>query len=144
MTLANIKLESFTLYSNIKLEVFTIKQSKSELWMQRIMECRNSGLCDLRWCQENNIKPPTFYYWIKKLRIERANDLNEKPSLSFRKSTPQVVVPINVIDEPYVATYQNTQGDTAIVIEMNSITLKIHNNASQSVIQNTIQALRYL
>jgi len=108
------------------------------------MECRNSGLCDSRWCQENNIKSPTFYYWIKKLRIERSNDLDEKSSLSFRKPTPQVVVPINVIDEPYAATYQNTQVDTAIIIEMSSITLKIHNNASQSVIQNTIQALRYL
>lgn len=34
---------------------------KFELWMKRIMDCRSSGLSDLQWCKEHDIKPPTFY-----------------------------------------------------------------------------------
>ena len=33
-----------------------------------IMECRSSGLTDYQWCLEHNIKPGTFYNWIKRLR----------------------------------------------------------------------------
>jgi hypothetical protein len=40
------------------------------MWLARIMECRKSGLPDTRWCKENDIPPSSFYYWIKKLRME--------------------------------------------------------------------------
>ncbi len=32
-----------------------------------IMECRSSGLTDYQWCLEHNIKPGTFYNWVKRL-----------------------------------------------------------------------------
>ena len=47
-----------------------INEAKKELWLSRIMACRQSGLPDVRWCKENNINPSTLYYWIKKLRFE--------------------------------------------------------------------------
>lgn len=33
-----------------------------------IMECRASGMTDYQWCVEHNIKPGTFYNWVKRLR----------------------------------------------------------------------------
>ena len=33
-----------------------------------IMECRASGMTDYQWCIEHNIKPGTFYNWVKRLR----------------------------------------------------------------------------
>ena len=33
-----------------------------------IMECRASGLTDHEWCLQNDIKPGTFYNWVKRLR----------------------------------------------------------------------------
>ena len=33
-----------------------------------IMECRSSGLTDYQWCLEHDIKPGTFYNWVKRLR----------------------------------------------------------------------------
>ncbi|MEG2013313.1 MAG: transposase [Anaerovoracaceae bacterium] len=33
-----------------------------------IMECRRSGLSDQQWCLNNDIKPGTFYNWVKRLR----------------------------------------------------------------------------
>ncbi|WP_418700229.1 IS66 family insertion sequence element accessory protein TnpA, partial [Barnesiella intestinihominis] len=29
------------------------------------MECRQSGLTDHQWCVEHDIKPGTFYNWVK-------------------------------------------------------------------------------
>ena len=33
-----------------------------------IMECRASGLTDHEWCLQNDIKPGTFYNWVRRLR----------------------------------------------------------------------------
>ena len=33
-----------------------------------IMECRASGMTDYQWCMAHNIKPGTFYNWIRRLR----------------------------------------------------------------------------
>ncbi len=33
-----------------------------------IMECRTSGLTDYEWCLQHDIKPGTFYNWVKRLR----------------------------------------------------------------------------
>ena len=33
-----------------------------------IMECRASGMTDYQWCIEHNIKPGTFYNWVRRLR----------------------------------------------------------------------------
>lgn len=32
------------------------------------MECRTSGLTDHEWCLQHDIKPGTFYNWVKRLR----------------------------------------------------------------------------
>ena len=33
-----------------------------------IMECRASGFTDHEWCLQNDIKPGTFYNWVRRLR----------------------------------------------------------------------------
>ena len=33
-----------------------------------IMECRQSGLSDYQWCQNQGINPGMFYNWVSKLR----------------------------------------------------------------------------
>ena len=33
-----------------------------------IMECRQSGLSDYQWCEQNGIHAGTFYNWVSKLR----------------------------------------------------------------------------
>ena len=33
-----------------------------------IMECRQSGLSDYQWCEQNGVHPGNFYNWVSKLR----------------------------------------------------------------------------
>ena len=44
------------------------KRTPAEEQYRLIMECRQSGLTDHQWCVEHDIKPGTFYNWVKRLR----------------------------------------------------------------------------
>ena len=41
------------------------KRIPAEKQYRLIMECRQSGLTDHQWCVEHDIKPGTFYNWVK-------------------------------------------------------------------------------
>ena len=58
-----------------------------------IMECRSSGLTDYQWCLEHNIKPGTFYNWVKRLRQKGGDGI--PPSVGGRASGKQEVVKID-------------------------------------------------
>ena len=36
-------------------------------WLERITQCRSSGLTDRQWCIENGIPVSTFYYHVRAL-----------------------------------------------------------------------------
>ena len=41
---------------------------KTKQWLERIKECRQSGLPVRKWCKQNNICEQTYYCWLRKLR----------------------------------------------------------------------------
>ena len=45
-------------------------EEKVTLWKQRMTSFRSSGLSIKKWCRENHIAPPTFYYWRSRLENE--------------------------------------------------------------------------
>ena len=47
------------------------KRIPAEEQYRLIMECRQSGLTDHQWCVEHDIKPGTFYNWVKRLRQKK-------------------------------------------------------------------------
>lgn len=51
------------------------KSVKAENQYRLIMECRSSGLTDHQWCLEHDIKPGTFYSWVKRLRRSGCPDI---------------------------------------------------------------------
>ena len=51
-----------------------------------IMECRASGLTDYEWCLQNDIKPGTFYNWVKRLRQKGCIDIPDTMFLFYHKS----------------------------------------------------------
>ena len=58
-----------------------------------IMECRSSGLTDYQWCLEHNIKPGTFYNWVKRLRQKGCSDIPS--AVHGRNPIKQEIVKIN-------------------------------------------------
>jgi transposase-like protein len=58
------------------------RQVKMAQWANLVRDCRSSGLTVNHWCQENHIKPSTYYYWLKVLR-QAALSAHECPDVSF-------------------------------------------------------------
>ena len=41
---------------------------KTKQWIQKIKECRESGLPVKTWCKQNGVCEQTYYKWLKKIR----------------------------------------------------------------------------
>ena len=116
-------------------------------WLDIIQQCRTSGKSDYQWLQENNIKSPTFYYHVKKLR-KKACEIPKTVRTS--KAEVQEVVPVFFTDEEPLPKAEEsvTQPDidhaVAVRLQVHGICMEITNAASAGIIQNTLAALRGL
>ena len=63
-----------------------------------IMECRQSGLTDHQWCVEHDIKPGTFYNWVKRLRQKGCVDLPASTRRTYCAPESQDVVRVDFHD----------------------------------------------
>lgn len=126
--------------------------SENELyWYNLIQECRTSGMSDAQWLKENNIKSPTFYYHVKKLR-NKACEIPENPC-TMRQPEVHEVVPVYLNDITATSTpainnqndiHKNYSTDAAIRLQIHDIFVEITNTATQDTIQNTLAALQGL
>ena len=67
---------------------------------QLIMECRSSGLSDYQWCTDHDIKPGTFYNWVKRLRRSSCYDIPPAASRgNYSLSEKQDVVKLEILSE---------------------------------------------
>ena len=116
-------------------------------WFDLIQECRTSGKSDRQWLAENNISSPTFYYHIKQLRKKSceipANTTSCVPQI--QEVVPLVIEDIHP-DQPAVLSPELiTKPESSVIkLTLKGVTLEITNNATQSIIQNTIAALQLL
>ena len=70
--------------------MFSAKVSTEEQH-KLIMECRQSGLSDQQWCLNHDIKPGTFYNWVKHLRQRGGYDI-PAPAGRYCKEVPKLEV----------------------------------------------------
>lgn len=74
------------------------KKVPAEEQYRLILECRQSGLTDHQWCVEHDIKPGTFYNWVKRLRQKGCRDLPASTGRSYRVPESQEVVRVDFHD----------------------------------------------
>ena len=115
-----------------------------------VMDCRQSGLSDARWCEENAIQPSTFYNWVTRLRKKgceippptRKEDLLPVPH--------QDVVRVDLVpDVPFVdvsSSRMNHVSDATNVsclrLELNSAKLDIPNDVNPELLVSVLRFLR--
>ena len=46
------------------------RQLRLSQWASIIQECQSSGQSITSWCEEHDIKPYTYYYWLRIIRQE--------------------------------------------------------------------------
>jgi len=100
-------------------------------WTQVVEECRNSGQTAVSWCAERKINIKTYYYWqrrvcnavCKELAITN-NNVGQSPAFA------EVILPVTKTT------------DVAITLNINNITLQIHNGADELVVAQTLRILK--
>lgn len=108
-----------------------------------IMECRNSGLSDYQWCQDHNIKPGTFYNWVKRLRQSGCTDIPAPARRGTYREAPkqevvrldftETVAPVPTHSNPFIPVIELIQGNTSI---------RIANGADPELLAHTLRLLR--
>lgn len=109
-------------------------------WLERITQCRSSGLTDRQWCMENGIPVSTFYYHVRALR-KKACEIPETADISRQK---QEVVQIPLWEEGPQVPDGISVHSPSICLQMQGIRVEIHEHAGADVIRNTLLALHQL
>lgn len=115
------------------------KPKTIEEWKHIIEEARSSGLSDKDWCLAHGISINTFYYNVRRLRH---NACSVPEATGKYVSSPQAVVPIEIVDD---ATTQNTSESdltTAISVNCNGFSIGISNTATPAIIKAVLFAAR--
>jgi transposase-like protein len=105
-------------------------------WIEIIKECRSSGQTISEWCAEHDVNTYSYYYWLKRVRTAACESL---PDISTGNSPfVPVTIPVNTAEADSV-----DQGPSPdILLRFGSVTLELHNNASATLIENTLRALQ--
>lgn len=110
---------------------------------QLIMECRRSGLSDQQWCRNHDIKPGTFYNWVKRLRQKGYQDLPVATGRTTAKSVPQEVVKLERNQTAVTQLADVTFGQMPAPMELSigNIKLQIPNGTDPMLLAQTIKVL---
>lgn len=112
-------------------------QYRCNQWTKIIRECRSSGQTVTVWCAENNINPSSYYYWLRRLRKAACEAL---PSINEGNPIVPVNIPLNAVKTESLG--QKSLSD--IIVRIGTVTLEISNNASSTLIENTLRALQHV
>ena len=131
----------------------TVRRSAEEQFTL-ILECRNSGLSVHQWCLEHDIKPGTFYNWVKRLKKIKPYCIPEFKSSNTREQPKQDIVPIKIIDDnplepacfgktPYVQStgVGESTGYTMEITAKSGTMIKVNNNISLELFHLLLDAL---
>ncbi len=110
-------------------------QYRLHKWTDIIRQCRASGQTVATWCQEHNINPKTYYYWLKRVRIAACQAL---PALQQEQHS---IVPV---DLPLTTETTHLGSLANITLRFDHVTVELRNDASQALIENTLKALTHV
>ena len=132
------------------------KRIPAEEQYRLIMECRQSGLTDHQWCVEHDIKPGTFYNWVKRLRQKGCMDLPASTGRSHSAPESQEVVRVDFHDtdtpsyeQPLNMIPTSTERNNISVAEpmrlsVGSFLLTIPNGTDPKLLAQTLRIMKEL
>ncbi len=115
-----------------------------------IMECRASGLTDHEWCLQNDIKPGTFYNWVKRLRQKGCTEIPDaqKGHVPHRQEIVKIEITPPGINESLISTVpdQNNLPIQNGIMELSiaGAVLQIPNGTDPVLLRQTLHILKEL
>lgn len=104
-------------------------------WIETIRECRSSGQAVTEWCADHGVSIKSYYYWLKRIREAACEAL---PALGENSAIVPVSIPVHAASSgPMVQ-----DGSPQIVVRYGSVVVELRNNASVTLIENTLRVLQ--
>lgn len=97
---------------------------------------RSSGQTVRSWCIEHDVIETSYYYWLRRIRTAACNTLPNNLEGSHQ------IVPLKIEELSQEAIVSSQTA--AILIHLNSAIVEIQNGAIESVIENTLRAIKNL
>lgn len=115
-----------------------------------VMDCRQSGLSDARWCEENGIHPSTFYNWVNRLRKRGCEIPPPTSKEDFFQVPHQDVVRVDLVpDIPFVGvspsrtvSLPESNIDSCLRLELCGAKLDIPNDVNPELLISVLRFLR--
>lgn len=104
-------------------------------WTEIVRECRGSGQTVKTWCADHDINPKTYYYWLRRVREAACQALQPLEENS-------AIVPVNIPKNAAGTDPATAESLSHITLRFGSVTLELRNNASATLIENTLRALQ--
>ena len=94
-------------------------------WTQIVQTCQASGMTAVSWCNQNNVKIKSYYYWLRRIRSLAF----ENKSLELQ-SKEQQIVPVSFRQK------------AAVTVHINSVSVDIPDGTSKETIVAVLSALK--
>lgn len=125
-------------------------------WMELITQCRQSGLSDSMWCEQQGIPASTFYNAVTRLRKMACSipAPSKEAKLSMDFTAKQEVVKIDIIPEPETVPEMITpvparqvppehfDNSHKIEIILGAASIKVGSGADPVLLETAIRTLR--
>ena len=115
-------------------ELSAKKQVNIQKWMEIIHQCRESGLSNQQWCEQNGVSLKSYYYWIAKIRKMAIENLPRKQTALSAPTEVQkepVFTPISDISHQSCKT-------APVTIRVGNAAIEITTDAPEAMIQSVI------
>lgn len=91
-------------------------------WREKIKEFRASGMTVKAWCETNGINIKTYYYWLRKIRVEICE-----------KTETQAIIPVQIHSRETAA---------AVTVNLGNISVNISDGTSAETIAAVLDICR--
>lgn len=122
------------------------RNHKHQIWIERILACKASGLPVKTWCKQNGIAYSSYYHWLRETRQDLL-DMHEvaagNPESSSIVESPLSLTPITFHELPVVSEVVPEQ-EGAISLVLPGLSLHVDVDASSKHIRAAITVLRSL
>lgn len=115
-----------------------------------VMDCRQSGLSDARWCEENGIQASTFYNWVSRLRKKGCEIPAPASREDYLPLPHQDVVKVDLMpDRPFIDEVPTQKFSLAVSdsssmlrLELNGAKMEIPNDVNPELLVSVLRFLR--
>ena len=127
------------------------KRTQAE-WMNIITTCRQSGLSDATWCEQNGISASAFYNAVSRLRKkacdipEPAQTLNVLDITNSRQDVVEVSITPDIIPTKTLPSQEMSpmylDNSHTIEITVSGMSIKLNNSVNPALLERIMYSLR--